>query len=343
MRLDFLPEEVTRGYETLSHRQKDQAQELRFRKNRPVTVVYPWGEQVLDGGGTFILVTDRLLEDILSRATGFSPYSLRLEETGLYLPLPGGCRMGLCGETVMRDGKLSGLRQISSLTIRLARQKLGIARETGDRLVSGTQVASALIVSPPGGGKTTFLRDLIRCISEKGIRVSVIDERRELGAEGFLELGPTTDVLWGAPKAQAIPLMIRAMNPQVLAVDEISGQGELEEILYGAFSGVAVLATVHGTGMEDLYRRPLYRRLVTSGAFEWCITLEGQGKPRMERLIAHGQMDGRHICDTGLPDGGLGGKTGTAGAFASAPTATAGAGTDAGRIGTEYAAAGTAF
>lgn len=343
MDLSFLPDQVRCAFSKKIQTGRFEAQELRFRRNRPVTVVYPWGEQVLDDNGRHMYVTDKLLEEILARATGFSPYSLRLEETGLFLPLKGGCRMGLCGEAVVKEGKLSGLRTISSLSVRLAREKLGIAGETADRLLMEGNPASALIVSPPGGGKTTFLRDLIRCISQKGYRVAVVDERRELGADGALELGPTTDVLTGAPKVQAIPLLIRAMNPQVLALDEISGEAELEEALYASFSGIALLATAHGDGKASLYQRPLYRKLLRSGAFGWIITLEGLGKPRMERLRDYDAMDGRHFCYTGIPDGGMGGPAGAPGAPESIGTASIGAGADGRRDGTEYAPPQSAF
>lgn len=339
MKLLFLPEPVLGAYEDLLDREKQEIQELRFRLGGCVTALYPRGERVLGRG---IPVTEPMLEEILARATGFSPYALRLEEMGLYLPLEEGCRLGLCGEGVVKDGRLQGIRRLSGLNLRLARQKLGIGTKTARQLTEQGKVSSCLIVSPPGGGKTTFLRDLIRCISERGFRVSVADERRELGGGGCLELGPCTDVLWGVPKAQAIPLLIRAMNPQVLAVDEIGGEGELEEICYGAMSGVAMVATAHGTGKQSLLCRPLYRKALESGAFEWLITLEALGKPRMERLIQHGEMDGCPFCGHSLLDGGLGSKTETGKSFKPAAAAGAGAGADAGRAGAEYAASGKA-
>ncbi len=287
MNISVLPPEVQTGFLRLSENARQEAMELRFRRDRPVTVVYACGERVLPGN---IPVTDRLVEELLNRATGFSPYSLRLEETGLFLPLPEGCRMGLCGEVTVRDGNIHGIRRLSSVSIRFARQIIGIAEETVDRLMEGEHLASVLIVSPPGGGKTTFLRDLIRAISARGYRVAVVDERRELGAvtEGVpgLDLGPTTDILTGCPKVQAIPLLIRAMNPQVLALDELSGERELEEALYASYSGIALLATAHGDGLESLKKRPLYRKLLESGAFRWCVELRSGEKPKMKEVIS---------------------------------------------------------
>jgi stage III sporulation protein AA len=240
----------------------------------------------------------------------------------------------------MREGQLWGLRKVSSVVIRLARQVPGIALETAKKLTAEGSPQSALIVSPPGGGKTTFLRDLIRSISEKGFRVSVADERRELGAvrEGAatLDLGPTTDILSGCPKAQAIPLLLRVMNPQVIALDEIAGEEELEAVRYCAYSGVAVLATAHGDGIASLMERPLYRRLLESGAFSWCITLN-YGTAELERLGTHAKISGSAAGNSGVHDERLGSQTGTSAKAFPASTASAGAGADAGRAGAPYA------
>lgn len=287
MNIKILPPEVQQGLLSLPQRRRDMVTELRLRIGRPATMLIQNREEVLPGN---ILVTDKLLENLLNRATGYSPYALKLEESGLFLPLEGGGRLGLCGDAVIHDGKLMGMRQLSSVSVRIPHQILGVAKETAERLLSSGQVPSVLIVSPPGEGKTTFLRDLIRLISQRGFRVAVADERRELsgmtGGVPQLELGPATDVLAGCPKETGIPLLIRAMNPQVLAVDEISGDRELELVTYAAFCGIAVLATAHGTDLGSLQKRSLYRRLLDSGAFSWCITLKRGAVPKMERVEA---------------------------------------------------------
>jgi stage III sporulation protein AA len=310
MNLRALPPEVQEAFSRLPPKRKNQVTELRFRRGQPVKLLDPWGEELLTLEGREIPVTEGLLQALLDRATGFSPYALKLEETGLYLPLENGCRMGLCGEAVVREGKLWGLRQVSSIAIRLAREHPGIAQEAAKKLTEGGYPQSALIVSPPGGGTTTFLRDLVRCLSERGFRVSVADERRELGAvregEATLDLGPNTDILSGCPKGEAIPLLVRVMNPQVIALDEIAGESELEAVRYCAYSGVAVLATAHGDGISSLMARPLYRQLLESGAFSWGITLRDHYAVEIERLEVHAKISRSAAGDSCIHDERLG-------------------------------------
>ena len=346
MELQVLPPELRQCFFALPPKRQQAAMELRFRLGAPVKLVFPWGEELLVQGQNPVPVTDRLLKTLVDRATGFSPYTLRGEEAGLFLPLEDGCRMGLCGEVVMQEGRIKGIRQVSSAVIRLARERKGIAEAQADRLIRGRAVESALIISPPGRGKTTFLRDLIRCVSTRGYRVSVVDERRELAAvrEGKprLDVGPSTDVLTLCPKAQAIPLLVRVMNPQVLALDELSGGEELRMAREAAFCGVALFATAHGDGLESLLRRPGYRELIEAGAFQWCITLDTYDSVRMERLETHGKTNGSMYGNGGVHDGRLGRPAGHVAAAEHSAAAAAGAGVDAGGNGAGYARHGNA-
>ena len=344
MELKILPAAVHAAFFQLPRDQRDQIFEIRFRMDRPVTVLGPEGESCLKEG---IVVSEDMLEEMVNRATGFSPYALKLEETGLYLPLPEGGRMGLCGEVVMRDDRIHGVRRISSISLRLARQITGVAGETAEILSRNGYAESALILSPPGEGKTTFLRDLIRCMSLRGFRVSVADERRELSAmtEGRpnLDLGPFTDVLCGCPKARAMSLLIRAMNPQILAVDELGGAEEVEAALYASFSGVALLATAHGRDRLSLRSRPMYRDLLDSGAFSYLITLARGQKPKLERLVTNAQTHWRNYSGGSLCYGGAGCGTESQQASAAFKAAPPGPGDHAGRDGTEYASRGGSF
>lgn len=341
----ILPEEVSHAFTAMSKNRREQVTELRFRMGQPVAVGYPWGEALLDGGKN-MTVTDTMLRELLNRATGYSPYALKAEELGLYLPLEGGCRMGLCGDVVVEQGKLRGLRHISSAVIRFAREVPGVADDGVRAILSGGMPESALIVSPPGVGKTTYLRDLVRQISMEGWRVSVADERREIAGatKGLptLDVGPRTDVLSGCPKGEAVPLLLRVMNPQVVAIDEIVGQQELDVVHAAAFSGVAVLATAHGKDLSDLMRKPMYRNLLTEGVFSYGIVLTGQGKAQIERLGENAETGGSLFCGGSFPDERLGRRTGASSAAPGAAAASAGPGADAGRNGAAYALVGRA-
>ena len=328
--VNTLPEEVRAAWMRLPESRREGVTELRFRIGRPVTMVRPWGEEQLRGYQGMIHVTDRLLQELYDRATSFSPYALKTEETGLFLPLKGGCRMGICGEASLRDGKLLGISHLSSVSIRLAREHRGIGKRAADRLTETGMVESCLIVSPPGFGKTSFLRDLVRCVSEKGYRVSLCDERRELAAveKGHLNLdvGPCTDVLSGLHKTNAIPLMLRAMNPQVLAVDELSGEKELELLYEAVASGAAVFATVHGGNIPMLLKKPRFRGIL--GLFSWGITIGKNYEITIERLERYAETIGSGSGGGSLHAFGNRGRQGTEGEYSPPASASACYGTD---------------
>lgn len=249
------------------------AEEVRLRVGRPMTAVFPQGELPLGTNP----VTGRELEQLLELASRASVHTVADQLRRGYLTVEGGHRVGLCGTPVLRDGQIHGLGRLSSAAIRVARQVTGAAVPVERELLErdGT-LCSTLILAPPGAGKTTLLRDLIRIASQgEGMvpqRVAVADERGEVAAlwNGVpqLDVGERTDVLEGCPKAQALMMLLRAMNPQVLAADEITAPEDVAALISAAGCGVKLLATAHGRDREDLCRRPLYRQLMEAGVFE---------------------------------------------------------------------------
>ena len=261
------------------------AEELRLRMGRPMTAVFPQEELPLGKEK----VTGRDLEQLLELASRASVHTVADQLRRGYLTVEGGHRVGLCGTPVLREGQIHGLGRLSSAAIRVARQVTGAAATVEKELLEpdGT-LCSTLILAPPGAGKTTLLRDLIRMASD-GVgmvpqRVAVADERGEVAAlwSGVpqLDVGERTDVLEGCPKAQALMMLLRAMNPQVLAADEITAPEDVAALISAAGCGVKLLATAHGSDREDLSRRPLYRELMKAKVFERLLLIHTESGRR---------------------------------------------------------------
>lgn len=200
----------------------------------------------------------------------------------------GGFRVGLCGSAVVKDGEVTNLKQISSAVIRISREQKGIARAVAPRLFRDGRFVSTLLLSPPGGGKTTLLRDLVRQLSQgEGVppqRITLIDEREEIAVmyrgQPQMDVGPRTDVLSGCPKALAIPMALRAMNPQIIAVDEITVREDIAAMAAAAHCGVRFLATIHADGRQELGRKPLFSQLLKARVFEKAVTIRREGEQR---------------------------------------------------------------
>ncbi|MBQ6798630.1 MAG: stage III sporulation protein AB [Oscillospiraceae bacterium] len=227
------------------------------------------------------------LEAVLDTAMDRSYYaSQRFLREG-FCTARGGCRIGITGNVVQDEAGIKTIRDISGLNIRFARAFPGIA---GQALgVLREEPASMLIIGRPGCGKTTLLRDLIRRISDELCqRVAVADTRYELGAvhEGrpMLDLGQRTDVLSGGKKAESIAMLLRCMNPQWIAVDEITAEEDVRALENCHGCGVHLLATAHAWDRFDLQRRPVYRAMLHSGIFRYLAEMDGTGSYKMTEL-----------------------------------------------------------
>lgn len=280
-----LPLRLRREALTLSEEDRAGAEELRLRAGWPMTVLIDGTERPLDGEP----VEGAELEQLVEIASRASLHTVLDQVRRGYLTFEGGHRIGLCGTAMLREGEIHALRAISSANLRVARQVKGAVGPVLDRLCPGGRLADTLILAPPGLGKTTLLRDLIRSVSEgeecAPLRVSLADERGEVAAmyNGLpqLEVGRRTDVVEGCSKAQGLMLLLRAMNPQVLAVDEITAPEDVRALITAAGCGVTLLATAHGEGRAGLERRPLYRPLLEEGLFRFLVRIRREGERRV--------------------------------------------------------------
>jgi stage III sporulation protein AA len=236
-------------------------------------------ELVLPEGSVWLSrkVTREDLDFCVNAASRYSPWAAATVSQG-YITAAGGHRIGLCGEAVVHNGEVKGLRKVRDLCIRVARDFPGIAGG-----ISGPG-QSALILGAPGWGKTTLLRDLIRRRSDAGEHIAVVDERGELFPDDSFPRGRCTDVVSGCTKAQGIDSLMKTMGPDCIAVDEITSQSDCEAIQKAVGCGVSLLATAHGRSLSDLKSRPIYRPLLETPLVECVLVLRKDKSWRLERM-----------------------------------------------------------
>ena len=261
------------------------AQEIRLRVCRPLSLVcrgkplfFTLSGNVTDlPCGDLFTVSRAALEDTFQRMCDYSVYARQDEIVNGFVTLRGGHRAGVSGTAVCADGKISNVRGISSVNIRVAREYRGCAAGIC-KIVKSTH-GGVLLCGEPCSGKTTMLRDLARLLSNEGTQsVALIDERGELAAcvngEPQNDVG-LCDVYDGYPKAEAIRQAVRSMAPQLILCDEIGGSEDAAAVAQCQNCGVRVIATAHAGSMEELRRRKPLQAILDSGAFSVFVFLKG--------------------------------------------------------------------
>lgn len=256
-------------------------EEIRLRAGRRPAVIIEGKERFLSGK-TF---TEKDLLMVLERATEASLHTAAGAMREGYLNYRG-LRIGVCGN---RFPGQSGYRSFNSLAIRIPGQYRGICDGVLDELLH-KGFGNLLVAAPPGVGKTTALRELIRGLSDRGFRVGVVDERNELaaydGREIAFDLGERSDVLTGVSKAEGAMMLLRGMNPQIIAMDEISREQDWAAIEQICGCGIGILASVHGGGRAELEKRVFYRRVLDRHLFSYLLEIRLQNGKRSYQLEA---------------------------------------------------------
>lgn len=286
--LRVLPEVVADALTALPQEIRNSVEEIRMRNGQPVKLCFSHKEIILTIQMQPIMVTGQMLNRILEFSTEHSAYASQVYLQQGFVTLEGGHRIGFCGQAVLDGGQITGLRELSSVCIRVARAITGYEAQL--RQLTGWQNGSVLIIGPPGAGKTTLLREVTRVLSDVHHQaVSLVDERFEIAGcrsgRPVFSVGGKTDILSGCPKALAIPRMLRTMNPQWLIFDEITEEKDIKAAIQASYCGVLLAATAHAANLTQLRKRPLYQSLLRAGIFQNLITIDEQRRLRMEVLV----------------------------------------------------------
>ncbi|HHW07759.1 MAG TPA: stage III sporulation protein AA [Clostridia bacterium] len=308
--LPYFPLPLKSWLANLSDDALAELEEIRLRVNKPIICQIggrsAWlndqGQLVtLYTGKPFILESE-LMEKVIALISQSSFYALETELSQGYLTLPGGHRVGFTGEAILEQGRIAGMKHLSSLNFRVAREIPGAADRLIQALIDETshRIYHTLIVSPPRAGKTTLLRDLVRQISSgipglwPGVNVGLVDERSEIAGccQGVpqLDVGTRTDVLDGCPKAEGMILLLRSMSPQVIAVDELGRPEDINAVMEMLNAGVSLIATVHGHCIHELEHRPHLGYLIKHRIFERIVILSRRLGPGTVENIYHGDL-----------------------------------------------------
>ena len=293
---EVLPVNINAILKKFTNTNTDNINEIRLRSGQPLCVfmggknifLTQQGEPTSSAAMGYI-VDCMEINDLFLSACKNSVYAYSEQLKNGFLTLPGGHRMALAGRVVYDDSKIITLQNISSLSIRIATERKGCSSALLPYIVSDGQIQSCAIISPPGGGKTTILRDVARCLSLYGYTVSIIDERGEIAGmnQGIAayDLGMLCDVLDGCKKGDGLMMALRGLSPAVMIVDELGSIQEAQAVWEGINGGVATIFSLHAATVSQAVHREPMKYLLKKRAPDLLVLLSDSNNPGKIRSL----------------------------------------------------------
>jgi len=258
--------------------------EIRMRLNKRL-VVFVSGKPyylALDGITNVkekaIIVSREMLYNTIKRASERSLYAVNNQLKQGFLTVLGGIRLGICGEVVVENGKIQTIKNFSSINIRIAKEVKNCSLNILEYILSGG-FNNTLIISPPGCGKTTLIRDILYQMSLRSYTYNVLlaDERYEIAncfnGKPTLDVGDFTDIVSGVEKSYAFDCGLRSMGPDILVTDELATKDDMSSVLRISNSGVKLLASIHAKDIDQLKNKKDFEEILSQKVFKRFVVL----------------------------------------------------------------------
>ncbi len=261
--------------------------EIRIRTDKPIVLLIGSRRTFLSNNGTTsnikeaIFANKIMVEDIIFRASECSIYSVNEQIKKGFIVTKGGIRLGIGGDIVEENNTIKTMTNFSSVNIRLPHEVKNCSLPAFDYLIDENKVYNTLVMSPPGAGKTTFLRDFIGQLSERNYayNVLVLDERGELDIGTLGCIGNFSDKISFAKKTVGFENGIRSLSPNIIVTDELGQEEDIEAVNYAVNCGVTVFASVHSDSIDSFLKKPNFEKIIKNKLFQRYVLLSMENGP----------------------------------------------------------------